>query len=69
MRYVTSWERRGLERGILQGEATLLKRQLKRRFDQLPKWVEERLDRASRDELEGWGDRVIEAKALEDVFA
>ncbi len=81
MRYVTSWERKGLERGLergldqgrkqgfLQGEASVLKRLLKRRFERLPEWVEKRLDRASRDELEGWTDRVIEAKALEDVFA
>ncbi len=77
MRYVTSIERsghargleKGLEQGILQGEASVLKRLLKRRFERLPSWVEERLSRASRDELEGWADRVIEAKALEDVFA
>ncbi len=89
MRYVTSWERkslqrgleqgleRGLERGLekgrsqgfLQGEISVLKRMLKRRFERLPEWVEERLEQASRDELEGWADRVIEAKALEDVFA
>ncbi len=73
MRYVTSIERlghqRGLEQGFLQGEATLLKRQLKRRFERLPAWVEQRLEEASRDELESWADRVIEAKALEDVFA
>jgi hypothetical protein len=85
MRYVTSIERsghkrglkEGLERGLEQGqqqgfllgEASLLKRQLKRRFERLPEWVEERLERASRDELEGWADRVIEARALEDVFA
>ncbi len=73
MRYETTFERlgrqRGLEEGFLQGEATLLLRQLKRRFEQLPAWVEQRLERASRDELEGWGDRVIEAKAIEDVFA
>ncbi len=77
MRYVTSWERKGLERGLqqgrsqgfLQGEASVLKRLLKRRFERLPEWVEERLERASREELEGWVDRVFEAKALEDVFA
>ncbi len=80
MRYVTSIERMGHERGLakgleqgrsqgfLQGEASLLKRQLKRRFERLPEWAEKRLEQASRDELEGWADRVIEAKALEDVF-
>ncbi len=69
MRYVTSIERLGEERGFLKGEASVIKRQLTRRFERLPEWVEERLENASRDELEGWADRVIDAKALEDVFA
>ncbi len=65
MRYVTSWERKG----FLRGEASVLKRLLKRRFERLPEWVDERLERASREELDGWADRILEAKALEDVFA
>ena len=69
MRYVTSIERLGEERGFVRGEASLLKRLLQSRFERLPKWAEERLDKASRDDLEGWADRVFEAKALEDVFA
>ena len=81
MRYVTSFERIGRERGLeeglekgrqqgfLQGEASVLKRQLKRRFERLPGWVEQRLEQATREELESWADRVIEAKAVEDVFA
>ncbi len=69
VRYVTSIERLGREEGFLQGEAAVLKRQLKRRFERLPEWAEQRLDQANRNELEGWADRVIEAKALEDVFA
>ena len=73
MRYVTSWERRGhakgLEQGILQGEASVIKRLLMRRFESLPAWVDDRLEKASRDELESWADRVIDARALEDVFA
>ncbi len=69
MRYVTSIERLGEERGFLKGEASVIKRLLKRRFERLPEWVEERLEKASRDELDGWADRVIDAKALEDVFA
>ncbi len=72
MRYVTSIERlgreEGREKGFLQGEAAVLKRQLKRRFERLPEWVEQRLDQANRGELESWADRVIEAQALEDVF-
>ncbi len=52
-----------------QGEASVLKRQLRRRFDRLPKWIDQRLEQASRQELEGWTDRVLDAERLEDVFS
>ena len=68
MEYMTTWERDGLEKGIRQGEATILKRQLHRRFEALPGWVEERLAGASREQLESWADRVLDAQRLEDVF-
>lgn len=80
MRYVTSVERlsrqegleegrqEGIQEGIRQGEASLLERLLRRRFVDLPKWVFERLEKASREELERWGERVLEAQRLEDVF-
>mgnify|MGYP000671093726 CR=1 FL=1 len=55
-------------RGIQTGEALVLKRQLGRRYGELPRWVEERLGKASREELESWADRVLDAKRLEDVF-
>ena len=81
MRYMTKWERRGFEKGIQegvqlgvqqgvqQGEASVIKRLLTRRFDRLPAWAEKRLATASREDLESWADRVIDAEALEDVFA
>ncbi len=77
MEYMTTWERNGLEKGlekglakgIRKGEATILKRQLTRRFAGLPAWVEERLAQASREQLESWADRVLDAKRLEDVFS
>jgi hypothetical protein len=73
MRYVTSIERRGIEKGLQQGlqqEASLLlKKLLNRRFGELPAWVEERLANASREELEYWVERVLEAQRLEEVFA
>ncbi len=52
-----------------QGEASLLKRLLRRRFDQLPNWIDQRLEQASRQDLEGWADRVLDAERLEDVFS
>ncbi len=76
MPYVTPFERRAIERGRTEGLAegmqqvvSILKRQLTRRFEKLPDWAEERLEKASRDELEHWADRVIDAESLEQVFA
>ncbi len=59
----------GVSRGLKQGEASLLKRLLQRRFDQLPEWIDQRLEQASRQELESWADRVLDAERLEDVFS
>ncbi len=59
----------GREEGLRQGEASLLERQLNRRFVELPKWVLERLEQATREELGRWSERVLEARRLEDVFS
>ena len=63
------WKKEGLEEGRKEGEASLLKRLLQRRFEQLPGWIDQRLEQASRQELEGWADRVLDAERLEDVFS
>lgn len=60
---------RGIEQGISRGETLLLERLLSRRFSALPSWVQERLRGASREELESWSDRVLDAGSLEEVFA
>ncbi len=72
MQYVTSIERRalkrGVEQGVQQGEARLLRRQLTRRHGDLPDSVEQRLQKAKTDEIERWADRVLTSKTLDDVF-
>jgi hypothetical protein len=68
MRYVTSIERMGIEKGIQQGEALMLRRLLTRRFGPLPVWVEQRLEEASSAQLEAWAERVLDAARLEEVF-
>ncbi len=59
----------GRKEGVRQGEASLLKRLLRRRFEDLPEWIDQRLEQASRRELETWADRVLDAKRLEDVIS
>ena len=76
MPYVTSVERIGIERGIEQGieqgigrgEMILLRRMLRQRFGELPSAIEIRLNQASIADLELWGDRILEATTLTDIF-
>lgn len=72
MRYVTSIERIGIEKGLIQGmtqgEAAMLERLLDRRFGPLSDTVRQRVSAASSEELIAWGDRMFDAKTLGDVF-
>ena len=54
--------------GEVRGEARLLRKQLIRRFKALPVWAEAKLAAAEPMQLEAWGERVLEAKTLEEVF-
>ena len=51
------------------GEALLLQRQLVRRFGALPTDIVGRIAAANSAQLEVWGDRVLDADSLEEVFA
>lgn len=84
MRYVTSVERfereklinqgiiqgigQGISQGISQGEYRLLRRQLEKRFGPLPSTMTEKLEKASEQELEIWGETILTASTLDDVF-
>lgn len=58
----------GEKKGRKEGEAALLRRLLVRRFGTLPAWAEEHLAQASLEQLETWGDRVLEAATLAEVL-
>ena len=68
MRYVTSVERIGREEGRKEGEAVLLRRLLLRRFGAVPPWAETRLKGATTEQLEAWGERILDAATLDEVF-
>ena len=65
---VITWED-ALTASKMEGEASILRRLLSRRFADLPEWIDQRLEQASQQELERWADRVLDAKRLEDVFS
>ncbi len=44
-------------------------RLLIRRFGTLPVWVEAKLAAAELAQLEAWGERVLEAATLEEIFS
>ena len=58
----------GLQEGRVEGERTVLERQLQRRFGVLPPEITEKLNKASSTELENWAENVLDAEKLEDVF-
>jgi hypothetical protein len=62
-------EQKGIEKGIEKGEALLLQRLLVRRFGALPHHVLEQIATATADQIEIWGDRVLEATTLEAIFS
>ena len=61
-------EQRGEQRGRQQEAASLLRRQLTRRFGPLPDWAEQRLTSAEPGELECWAERVLDAPTLDAVW-
>jgi len=65
---VTEWTKEWEEKGMQKGEVSLLTRLLVHRFGELPSWAEDRLTKATTEELEHWGERVLDASSLEEVF-
>lgn len=72
MRYVTSVERLGIEKGMQQGmqqgEALALQKLLAKRFGAISSDISARIASASLEEVETWFDQALDAKCLEDVF-
>lgn len=73
MAYISSFERRGLERGRQEGrqegQSELVASMLVRRFGTLPEPIQARLAAASPRELQAWGVALLDAPTLDSVFA
>ncbi len=54
--------------GELKGEAKILVRLLMRRFGELPAVLHAKIAAADSETLEKWGDLVLDARSLDDVF-
>lgn len=62
-------EIKGETKGEVKGRRILLERQLTRRFGNLPDWGRERLAQATAEQLDRWGDRVLDADSIQAVLA
>ncbi len=60
--------RKGREEGRQEGESTLLLRLLEKRFGSLDEPTRARVAAGDADRLLEWGDRILSAERLEDVF-
>lgn len=61
-------DQKGRQAGRQEGEASLLIRQLRKRFGELPDFVGARLREAPSEQLEHWGERLLEVKSLSELF-
>lgn len=68
MRYITSVERVGIQKGLEKGERRMLNRILKYRFGSLPASYKRRLQEANTQKLQAWSKSLLNAKTLEEVF-
>ena len=62
------WAQQHEQKRIEKGEAMLLQRLLVRRFGTLSNDVVAKIAAASSRQLELWGDRVLDAPSLDDIF-
>ena len=74
--WTETWEERGLKKGLKkglqkgrqEGESRLLLRQIETRFGPLDPQIRQRVRAADADRLLTWGERILTAKRLEEVF-
>ena len=60
---------KGIEQGRAQGTASVLLRLLNRRFGPLSPDITRRLSQSTPEQLEIWAERVLDARAIDEVFA
>ena len=58
----------GEAKGKTKGEATLLLKQLERKFHTVPESAHKRIEAADAETLLVWGERVLDANSLDEVW-
>ncbi|MDX1588815.1 MAG: hypothetical protein R3296_07740 [Oleiphilaceae bacterium] len=67
-RFAERFLKEGREEGRKEGVLSLLKNLLQHRFGPLDELSQQRLEKATLEELELWADNLLEARTLEEVF-
>jgi len=57
-----------VKKAMRDDRAKLIRRMLETKFGKLPKWVDERLEKAKSDEIERWAKKLLTAGTLEGVL-
>lgn len=69
MTYVLSIERLGIEKGIQQGQAALLLRQIARKYgEEAVEAYRDRIEQADAETLLLWSERILTAAQVDQVF-
>jgi predicted transposase/invertase (TIGR01784 family) len=66
--WVQEGKEQGRAEGVVRGQAQLLLRLLEFRFGPVPDAYRERIDQADADTLLAWGERIVTAQSLGEVF-
>ncbi len=69
MTIAQQWQDEGMYKGIQQGEATLLMRQIRHRFGDIPNPITQQITKADAQKLLVWGEKILDAANLEAIFA
>ena len=63
-----TWVAQGEQKGRLKEGGNLLRRLVLKKFGNVPKDAEERIEKAESDKLLEWSENVLDAETIDDVF-
>ena len=66
--WTREWENQGLQKGLQKGGAALLLKQMERKFGAVDETVRQQIAAATSNQLEQWGERILTAMTLEEMF-
>ncbi len=66
--WTEQWKQQGLQQGLQEGEASLLLRLAERRFGAIPEDLRARITSADADTILRWGENLLSARNLEEIF-